>query len=88
VPIEKPGPPVDGLEGLGISENTLLENGGVQGEVISFDRFGNAVTSLTEREVFQVEAAGGILVWVGRRKIGSLRRTFSDVGEGEGWEGG
>jgi S-adenosylmethionine hydrolase len=55
-------------------EATRRADGAVQGEVITIDRFGNAVTNLL--------AMRGGLVQVGGLTL-ALRRTYADVAEGE-----
>ena len=50
------------------------DDGAVQGEVISVDRFGNAVTNLLAMRGGQVQVNGFSLV---------LRRTYADVAQGE-----
>ncbi|KGQ22261.1 SAM hydrolase/SAM-dependent halogenase family protein [Thermus filiformis] len=46
-----------------------------EGEVLTFDRFGNAITTLTQ-------APPGGWVWVGGRRI-PIRRTYAEVPPGE-----
>ncbi|TFU14481.1 SAM hydrolase/SAM-dependent halogenase family protein [Thermus tengchongensis] len=48
---------------------------GPEGEVLTFDRFGNAITTL-------LQAPLGAWVEVGGRRV-PVRRTFGEVGEGE-----
>ena len=55
-------------------EATRRDDGGVQGEVISVDRFGNAVTNLLAMRGGQVQVAGLSL---------RLRRTYADAERGE-----
>ena len=55
-------------------EATRRDDGAVQGEVISVDRFGNAVTNLLGMRGGQVQAAGLSL---------ALRRTYADAVQGE-----
>ena len=55
-------------------EATRRDDGGVQGEVISVDRFGNAVTNLLAMRGGQVEVAGLYL---------ALRRTYADAERGD-----
>ena len=83
VAIERLGPPVMRLHRLGIPEPSPLSAGGVQGMVIAFDRFGNAVTSIRKEELRQAGPADGVTVWLGKRAVGPVHRTFSDVEEGE-----
>lgn len=55
-------------------EATRRDDGGVQGEVITVDRFGNAVTNLLAMRGGQVQVNGMLLM---------LRRTYADVASGE-----
>jgi len=55
-------------------EATRREDGAVQGEVITVDRFGNAVTNLLAMRGGQVQVNGLTL---------ALRRTYADAAEGE-----
>jgi S-adenosylmethionine hydrolase len=55
-------------------EATRRDDGGVQGEVITVDRFGNAVTNLLAMRGGQVQVNGLSL---------ALRRTYADVASGE-----
>ena len=74
----------DSLESLGAvagdpvirrtPEATRREDGGVQGEVITVDRFGNAVTNLLAMRGGQVQVAGLSL---------ALRRTYADAEQGD-----
>ncbi|WP_038048623.1 S-adenosyl-l-methionine hydroxide adenosyltransferase family protein [Thermus caliditerrae] len=63
-----------------IPEGSLLRlplhlSPGPEGEVLTFDRFGNAITTL-------LQAPLGAWVEVGGRRV-PVRRTFGEVGEGE-----
>ena len=55
-------------------EATRRDDGAVQGEVITVDRFGNAVTNLLAMRGGQVQVAGLTL---------GLRRTYADAAAGE-----
>ena len=55
-------------------EATRRDDGAVQGEVITVDRFGNAVTNLLAMRGGQVKVAGLSL---------ALRRTYADAASGE-----
>ena len=55
-------------------EATRRDDGAVQGEVITVDRFGNAVTNLLAMRGGQVQVAGLSL---------ALRRTYADAAPGE-----
>ena len=55
-------------------EATRRDDGGVQGEVITVDRFGNAVTNLLAMRGGQVQVGGLTL---------ALRRTYADAATGE-----
>jgi S-adenosylmethionine hydrolase len=51
----------------------VMEDGGIEGEVIAIDRFGNAITNLVSRPRAQVE--------VGSRRL-AVVRTYADVPTG------
>jgi S-adenosyl-L-methionine hydrolase (adenosine-forming) len=55
-------------------ETHRLEDGGIGGEIVTVDRFGNAVTNLLAPRGGVVEVAGRSLV---------VRRTYGEVAEGE-----
>jgi S-adenosylmethionine hydrolase len=56
--------------------------GGLEGELLAVDRFGNLITNIGESALSIAVASAGRVV-CGATEIGSLGRTYSDVLEGE-----
>jgi len=56
--------------------------GGLQGELLAVDRFGNLITNFVQPD-FPVAARSTLRVVFGTTEIGPLVRTYSDVREGE-----
>lgn len=81
--IEKLGTPATRLQRLGISEPTPLKGGGLQGTVLAFDHFGNAITNIGAEELRRLGPADSLSIHLSRRAVGPLRRTFADVEAGE-----
>ena len=78
------GPPAGGLAALALPEPSR-EAGGVRGEVLHVDRFGNAITNVEASMLpapMPPEAAGGVRVRAGGRDL-PLRRTYADAAPGE-----
>jgi S-adenosylmethionine hydrolase len=68
------GPPVDAPVLRRTPEPRRLDDGGIAGEVITVDRFGNAVTNLLAPRGGALEVAGALL---------PVRRTYAEVAVGE-----
>ena len=74
------GPPVDDPVRLGWAAPREVA-GGVEGEVIHVDRFGNLITSIDGRTVARLSRAGGaVTVLAGRRM--PLVRTYGELNAG------
>jgi S-adenosylmethionine hydrolase len=73
-PRESLGAPLDAPVIRRTPEATRRDDGGVQGEVISVDRFGNAVTNLLALRGGEIELDGLTL---------HVRRTYADAAPGE-----
>jgi S-adenosylmethionine hydrolase len=73
-PLESLGAPLDAPVIRRTPEATRRDDGGVQGEVITVDRFGNAVTNLLALRGGDVEVEGLTL---------AVRRTYADTAHGE-----
>lgn len=82
-PIEEVGPERKALERLDISAAREVE-GGVVGEIISVDRFGNLVTNI-RADMLPDEGAEHpeIILRVGGHRIEGIRNTYADVGLGQ-----
>ena len=74
VPLESLGTPLDAPVIRRTPEATRRDDGSVQGEVISVDRFGNAVTNLLALRGGEIELDGITL---------HVRRTYADAAPGE-----
>ncbi len=77
------GPAAKRIETLGLPEAEPMSGGGLRGEVIAFDGFGNAVTNLTRPELEQFGPLDRTLVFLAERPAGCLRRTYADAPPGE-----
>jgi len=73
-PLDSLGEPLDAPQIRRTPEATRRDDGGVQGEVITVDRFGNAVTNLLALRGGDVEVEGLTL---------TVRRTYADTDRGE-----
>jgi S-adenosylmethionine hydrolase len=67
------GPPCDDCLVRRTAEAHRLDDGGVQGEVIAVDRFGNLITNLVTARAGEIEIGGFRL---------PIRRTYADVAPG------
>lgn len=63
--------------------NPVWEGQEVRGRVVYVDRFGNGITNIGGDELERLSQGGDIEIWVGDLKIGGLRHTYSQLGEGE-----
>jgi len=81
--IEMLGPRPDSYKLLDLPPPGLAE-GGIVGQVIYVDRFGNLVSNVPERMVRQrYVGLDGLRVLCGGRDVGRLRRTYGLVGGGQ-----
>lgn len=55
----------------------------IEGEVISIDRFGNAITNIPIELLTKLGESADVRVFIGREEIGSISKTYSSVKEGE-----
>ncbi|RIK64849.1 MAG: hypothetical protein DCC65_13430 [Planctomycetota bacterium] len=78
------GPMIEQLEILNLDPPAMLPNGGIEGQVLYVDHFGNLITNISEADV---AAAMGpqpdLNVYVGPLRVGPLRTTYGDVNTGE-----
>ena len=78
------GPLIDQLEILNLERPAVMPSGGIEGQVLYVDRFGNLISNISQADL---EAAGDDLrestVHVGPLRIGPLRLTYGDVAPGE-----
>lgn len=84
-PMEKFGPPLEKLARLDIPEPSLKPKGAVSGEIIYFDRFGNAFTNITRKMLLNAHGKGGGRVEIdsGGRRIAKLSYYYQSAREGE-----
>lgn len=81
---ESVGPIIAELEILNLDRPTVLPNGGIEGQVLYIDRFGNLISNITQADVVAaIGNAGGPNVYVGPLRIGPLRMTYGEVAPGE-----
>jgi S-adenosylmethionine hydrolase len=73
-PLDAVGSPTLELVIRRTPEPQRLADGSIQGQVITIDRFGNAITNLLALRAQSVEVNGGVL---------ALRRSYADASEGE-----
>lgn len=51
----------------------------IQGEVIHIDRFGNAITNITSKDLDRLSTNGDpLIVWTAEHRIGPIERTYGD----------
>lgn len=78
------GPAIDQLEILNLEKATPLAGGGIEGQVLYVDRFGNLISNISVEELsVAFPAFEGLSVHVGPLRIGPLRGTYGDVAPGE-----
>jgi S-adenosylmethionine hydrolase len=57
--------------------------GGIDGEVVRVDRFGNLITNVDRRTFEKMAAGGGLSIHVGTQQILKVVSTYADVSSGE-----
>jgi len=80
IPLERLGPVITDPIRLALPA-TERERDLVRGEVLSIDRFGNLVTSLTEEDLGSL-ASSALLVEIGDVRLGSPVSAYADVSPG------
>jgi S-adenosyl-L-methionine hydrolase (adenosine-forming) len=84
VRFETVGPIIAELEILNLDRPTALPNGGMEGQVLYVDRFGNLISNIGEVDLAAaVGPARNLNVYVGPLRVGPLRLTYADVNPGE-----
>jgi hypothetical protein len=81
VPLERLGPAVTDPVKL-VVPVARHDNGRVLGEVIGADRFGNLLTSVTERDLAAFERPEALVVEIGGVRVGALVSAYSDARSG------
>ena len=83
LPLEKVGPPRQTLMRLAISSPEVTA-GGIIGEIVSVDRFGNLVTNIQEELLPpEAEERARASVRISGRTITGIRKTYADVALGQ-----
>ncbi len=78
------GPIIEQLEILNLDPPVPLPYGGIEGQVLYVDHFGNLITNISEADLAgAVGAKGDLNVYVGPLRVGPLRSTYADVSSGE-----
>lgn len=73
------GTHIQQLNKLDIPEPTRTKMGHIIGQIISIDRFGNLITNITKKHIWDLKTAGKHLeVTLGKRKITGLSNTYVD----------
>lgn len=81
---EKLGPIVRELQLLNLERPKRLEQGGVEGQVLYIDHFGNCISNISAADLGQVKAPPErMTVQVGPLRVGHLHTTYADVNPGE-----
>ncbi len=84
VPLEEMGTPISSLTALPFPKPSPLDDGGVRGQVVAVDHFGNLVTNIREEDLFPSSGRDGPQeIEVGDRRLQGVHRTYGDVGERE-----
>lgn len=81
VPTEKMGPTIEDFVVISVPDPIIEENG-IQGEVIYLDRFGNGITNLKESLISSVFKIRTPHIMVGALEIGTIQETYDTVAEG------
>lgn len=81
--LENVGPVIQELEILNLDLPKLLPDGGVEGQVLYVDRFGNLITNISAGDIQPRPGGERLHVHVGPLRIGPLRATYADVNPGE-----
>jgi S-adenosyl-L-methionine hydrolase (adenosine-forming) len=79
---EELGPVVSTLHPSPVPEPVPLDDGGLAGEVVAIDRFGNCVTNLTLEDLAAIAPPDTLRVELDGRPLGPVRRTFGDTAPG------
>jgi hypothetical protein len=81
---EKVGPIARELELLNIEQPKSLERGGLEGQVLYVDHFGNVISNISAADLQRVRSPMERMnVQVGPLRVGHLHTTYADVKPGE-----
>ena len=82
--LDKVGPVVRELELLNIERPKILEHGGLEGQVLYVDHFGNVISNISSSDLGTVRGPlDRMNVHVGPLRVGHLHATYADVQPGE-----
>ena len=82
--LERVGPEVHELELLNIERPHFLGQGGIEGQVLYIDHFGNVISNISAEDLTAVPRPAEVLnVHVGPLRVGPLHTTYGDVQPGE-----
>ena len=79
VPFSKLGPPIDDPELFAIPEPKLKADGGIEGQIMHVDRFGNLITNVPARLL----TADEVIIRVAGRTASGLLPAYAEVANGE-----
>ena len=77
-PLDRIGPAATDLVGLTPPRPRLLENGIVEGTIVSIDLFGNLVTSITAGDLKKAGLGNRAQVLLGGRTIAGMKRHYAE----------
>ena len=80
-PIKKVGPRLKNWKKINFDRPRIQKNG-IQGRVISIDRFGNLITNITGHDLDCLGAQKNLSVCIKDRSISKIARFFSEVPKG------
>lgn len=84
MPLENVGPMVRELQLLNIDRAKRLDGGGVEGQVLYVDHFGNCISNISAADLgFVKSPPDRMVVQVGPLRVGRLHTTYADVNPGE-----
>ncbi len=82
--ISSVGPPVAQLEILNLPKPVMLSDGGIEGQILYKDTFGNLISNIGRDDLKNcLLRRPQAEVYAGALRIGPVRRTYADVGPGE-----
>lgn len=79
IPFERLGTPIQDPIRLQIPHSEVLRDGGLRGQVLEIDTFGNLSSNISDIELLQL---GEVYVEIGGQRIDGLAKTFGDRAPG------
>ncbi|MBX3395886.1 MAG: SAM-dependent chlorinase/fluorinase [Phycisphaerae bacterium] len=81
---DKVGPIVRELQLLNLAKPKRLEQGGIEGQILYIDHFGNCISNISSSDLAAVKAPPErMMVQVGPLRVGRLHTTYSDANPGD-----